>query len=206
MRERESRGWPIYASPTSRCLLYQTGIELGSYMSTERSYAIVLKDLEDRQRRCQEQVKRFTEELNSITQMITGLRQFILPSQDLPLSQSVQFTNGLEPEAAVTEKSGMYSGLSTRWAILYLLAENTTIPMGRSEIAKALTDGGIMSNAQSFASNVSAVLSGMANERKEVEQVESGYQITDHGREVWQGVKRTPQWNARTAYPAMATG
>ena len=97
--------------------------------------------------------------------------------------------------------SGSYSGLSTRWAILFLLAENSDgMPMGRGEIAKALTDGGITSSAQSFASNVSAVLSGMANDRKEVEQVTGGgYQITAHGRDVWEGIKRTAQWGSRIA-------
>ena len=68
--------------------------------------------------------------------------------------------------------------------------------------AQALTDGGTTSNAQNFSSNVSAILSGMVNQRHEVQQAtDGGYEITDHGREVWQGIRRTSQWNARQATP-----
>ena len=171
-------------------------------MCTEQSYAVVFKDLEDRHRKCQEEVKRATDELNMLTQMLASLRQFMPNAQqDLPLAPQAHSVH--DGKGSPGTKNGIYSGLSTRWAILYLLAENATSPMGRSEIAKALTDGGITSAAQSFASNVSAVLSGMANERKEVEQEASGgYQITDHGRDVWEGVKRTPQWNSRVPLAA----
>lgn len=171
-------------------------------MSTSDSYSIVLKDLEDRQRRCLEEIQRWSLEQKTIAQTITSLRQISLTQEVLPFAipQRNEVSSTVPQHSSLVPGLAVYSGLSTRWAILYLLAEHATGPLGRSEIAKALVDGGITSTAQSFASNVSAVLSGMVNDRKEVEQVENaGYRITGHGREVWEGVKRTPQWASRTS-------
>ncbi len=167
-------------------------------MSTEQSYDIVFRDLEARHRRYTEEIERLTEEQGAVAQTLIHLRQFCKSTQEsLPFQNS---RRGFESTALTAARTvGSYSGLSTRWAILYLLAENSSEALGRAEIAKALTEGGITSTARSFASNVSAVLSGMANERNEVEQVGSGgFQITAHGRDVWEGVKRTPQWSARS--------
>jgi len=91
-----------------------------------------------------------------------------------------------------------YAGMSVRWAILYLLSGKEQA-MTTDEIADVLKNGGVTSNAQRFAGNVSAILSGMRNERQEVEQVAEGYRITQHGRDVWEGIKRTPQWVERHA-------
>ena len=66
--------------------------------------------------------------------------------------------------------------------------------MGTAEISAALRAGGITSNAQNFTSNVSAVLSGMVNQRREIEQADNGFQVTEQGRAVWDGIKHTPQW------------
>ncbi len=52
--------------------------------------------------------------------------------------------------------------------MLALLAEDANGPLTTGEIADALQAGGMISNARSFASNVSAVLSGMNHEKKEV--------------------------------------
>ena len=173
-------------------------------MSTDQGYDIVLKDLEDRQRLCTEEIHRRTEEQKMLGQMISNLRQFISSaSQSTPVPQQApRSVNATEPRPSAAPRAAVYSGMSVRWAILYLLAENATGPMGRSEIAQALTDGGTTSNAQNFSSNVSAILSGMVNQRHEVQQAtDGGYEITDHGREVWQGIRRTSQWNARQATP-----
>jgi len=87
--------------------------------------------------------------------------------------------------------------MSVRWAILYLLAEYASGPMGTAEIAKALEEGGITSRGQNFRSNVSAIVSVMVNQRQELEQSGDGYQITQHGLDVWGGIKQTPQWLTR---------
>ena len=169
-------------------------------MSIDPSYQRVLNDLEIRRQHC-------LDELRMLESMISNLRQFVgVQAPSLAIHNSTvaptlrlpqPSASSLGPTETSAPRSRIYAGMSVRWAILYLLAENAIGPMGRSEIANALEAGGIVSSAQSFASNVSAVLSGMTNERKEVEQVVAGYQITAHGREVWEGIKRTPQWNAR---------
>jgi hypothetical protein len=155
-------------------------------MSIDQSYEHVLNDWQAHRQRC-------ANELKMLDGMIGNLRQFI----------SAQPATAVSSHTTDSVSTGQkYTGMSVRWAILYLLAEHTTSPTGRAEIAKALREGGITSNAQDFASNVSAVLSTMVNERREVEQVQdSGYQITQHGREVWAGIKRTPQWSSRVVTP-----
>lgn len=159
-------------------------------MSTEQSYDIVLKDLEERYRRC-------TEEQKMLSEMIANLRRFVASSGSPRLAppQPTPFRPTVAPTIAAPT-AGKFSGMSVRWAILYLLSE-TSGPLGTSEIAETLSKGGITSNAQRFAGNVSAVLSGMVNQRHEVEQIGSGYQITDQGRAAWEAIRRSPQWASR---------
>ena len=182
-------------------------------MSTEQSYEVVLKDLEEKHHHCGEMIQRYTDEQKALVEAISTIRRFVPTTQEaLPFPSPARETVTQErvsrkvmpPPAA--PGFGIYSGISTRWAILFLFAENATGPMGRTDIAKVLTDGGITSNAQSFASNVSPVSSGMAKERNEVEQVgDSGlYQITEHGREVWNGIKLSAQWRSRSVNNAQA--
>lgn len=167
------------------------------------NYDDVLKDLELRRNQCKEELRRLTEEARSLDQVIAGLRQLASPVGAEPDTA----TRAQRPPISELRSSpaAAYAGLSVRWAILYLLAEHALGPLGRTDIADKLHQGGITSAAQNFASNVSAVLSGMANARREVEQIGSGYQITPHGREVWEGIKRTPQWAARRSENRIAS-
>jgi len=67
-----------------------------------------------------------------------------------------------------------YAKFGVRWAILDLL-NNSPEGMSTSEIAEALTAGGIQTEAANFANNVSAVLSTtMKMSRKEVESLSDG--------------------------------
>jgi len=158
-------------------------------MSIDQNYDLVLKDLESKRLRC-------ADELKMLDQLISNLRSFVIrtatvsPHPDAtPSSQSpVPVPNGHTPT------NRCYAGMSVRWAILNLLCEHASGAMGTAEIAAALRDGGITSSAQNFTSNVSAVLSGMVNQRREIEQADNGFQITEQGRTVWDGIKHTPQW------------
>lgn len=149
-------------------------------MSTmNEHYEAVLHDLETRRAKCQK-------ELADIEQAIRGIRS-------LTASQAPLFAGTPQQD-----ESTKYAGISVRWAILNLLAEDAMAPMTTGAIAEALQRGGISSNAKTFASNVSAILSDMSKQRLEVEQAEGGgYQITPHGREVFQGIKLTPQYRNR---------
>ncbi len=108
-------------------------------------------------------------------------------------AQAALFGNGTTYSAT----SGKYSGMSVRWAILNLLAEDAIAPLPTAEVAATLQKGGISSGGKNFGANVSAVLSQMTNGRKETEQAEGGYCISEHGREVWDGIKKTEKYQNR---------
>ena len=144
-------------------------------MSSEemsKHYQAVLNDLEQRRQHCQK-------ELAELEQAIAFMRK------------------PFPPQAAHNVYPGKYSNMSVRWAILNLLAEDAAAPMPTSEVAEALQEGGISSRGKNFSSNVSAVLSQMTRERNETEQVGGGYRISEHGREVWEGIKNTEQYQTR---------
>jgi hypothetical protein len=81
--------------------------------------------------------------------------------------------------------NGRYAGMSVRWAVLNLLAEDAVGPMDTGAVAEALAAGGITSNGKSLAANVSAVLSDMKNARNEVTTTPNGWVITQAGKQGW---------------------
>jgi len=91
--------------------------------------------------------------------------------------------------SAVTLRSGKYSGMSVRWAILNLLNVDATGPMGTGEIAEALLRGGITSAGKNFNANVSAVLSNMNNVRNEVQSGDTGWVVAPAGRQAWAHIR-----------------
>lgn len=147
-------------------------------------YQAVLRDLEQRRTRLQAELKDVEETAGRIRKLMSPQVSLFGPTPTIPV-----------PSVAVSQSR--YSGMSVRWAILCLLAEDAPRPLGTGEIAQILRDGGITSQSRSFNSNVSAVLSVMANNRGEVETIEGGYRLTAHGRDVWNGIKLTPQYQNR---------
>ena len=101
---------------------------------------------------------------------------------------------------------GKFTGMSTRWAVLCLLSEDATGPLTTGEIADALVAHGMSSNAKSFAGNVSAVLSGMNHEKKEVQSGAEGWTITEKGKNAWIHIKASRQHKAEQAtQPSVTT-
>lgn len=147
----------------------------------------MLQEMELRRNHCLEEIK-------SIDQVMAGLRN-LLQNNELSAQGSLPLDPHKAPSAS--GKSRLYAGMSVRWATLYLLAEHATKPLPTSEITSIFEQGGITSGSKKFSANVSAVLSGMVNQRKEVEQVEGGYRITAPGRQVWEAIKSGPQWLSR---------
>jgi|SRR5271157_347088 len=150
-------------------------------------YNAVMRDLEQRISRCEQEMRGYRETLSQIRK---------LASAQTSLFVSAPTSN--VPSVAVSQ--ARYSGMSVRWAILCLLAEDAPKPLGTGEIARILTDGGITSRGAKFSSNVSAVLSGMKTREPapEVEDAENGgYRLTQHGRDVWNGIKLTAQYQNR---------
>ena len=88
-----------------------------------------------------------------------------------------------------------FDGMSVRWAILKYYNEFATDADGRgtTEIAEALTSGGVRSGSQNFVANVSAVVSVMKG-REELEFVDGKYRLTTRGRETWQTIKTSRKY------------
>jgi hypothetical protein len=98
----------------------------------------------------------------------------------------------LFPEVERAPARTKFQNISMRWAILWLLSESLG-PMQTPSIADALRDGGV-AERPNFNSIVSAILSQMAQKR-EVERIDSsGYQLTDDGRQIWEGVQRSEKF------------
>jgi hypothetical protein len=89
--------------------------------------------------------------------------------------------------------------MSVRWGVLKMMAEEATEPLKTAQMAVLLLEGGMKSAGKTFASNVSAVVSDMVNQRKELEAIgETGtYRITDNGRLAWAAIKHSPKYVSR---------
>jgi hypothetical protein len=150
-------------------------------------YHAVLRDLEVRRSRCQQ-------ELANLEQTINGIRNLLAKDASL-------FAQIPQP---VAPPLGKYSGMSVRWAVLAYLAEEAREPVATSVIAQALLDGGLTTRGRDFRSNVSAVISVMIRDRGEAENTENGYRITANGRAAWAAIQKTPQYRSRPMINAEA--
>jgi hypothetical protein len=149
-------------------------------------YQAVLRDLELRRSRCQN-------ELAELDQTIGGIKKLL--SSTASLFMATPATTAASQDRIVLPAAQKYAGMSVRWAILNLLAEDAPEPMRSSEIAIKLVEGGIISRGSDFAANVSAVISDMVNKRNEVERNdESAYSLSDNGRLAWAAIKHSPKY------------
>lgn len=90
-----------------------------------------------------------------------------------------------------------YANISVRLAVLSLMAEHAPEPLRTAEIVEALIAGGARQGGQNYSSNVSAVVSDMTKKKGELSVEDGKYTITDHGRDVWAGIKRSPTYKYR---------
>lgn len=91
------------------------------------------------------------------------------------------------------QPQGPFAGISVRWSVFLFLAEYARGPETSGVIADALRDGGSVSQAISFNSNVSAVLSQMAN-KGEVEKIGDRFSLTRKGMEAWHGISQSEKF------------
>lgn len=143
-------------------------------------YHAVLRDLEIRRSRCQQ-------ELGDLEQTISGIRKLLAKDASLFAHIPQQMPRPV----------GKYVGMSVRWAVLAYLAEEAKEPVPTSVIAQALLDGGLTTRGRDFSSNVSAVISVMIRDRGEAENTGGGYRITANGRAAWAAIQNTPQYRSR---------
>jgi hypothetical protein len=157
--------------------------EKEDFMSQIEHYRAVLEDL-------QKQRNLLNLKITEIDQAISSLHRLIPEDvkPDMPVQAHVK-THVVPIGQLSLGTVGRYSGMSVRWAILNLLSEDATGPMSTGEIAVALRQGGITSNAASFAGNVSAILSVMSRQKGEVSAVENGWVISPIGRQAWAHIR-----------------
>lgn len=101
--------------------------------------------------------------------------------------------------------SQIYAGMSIRWSVLMYLAEHAQQPVDVGNIADALREGGIVSKAQSFNSNVSAVLSQMAN-KDEVEKKGDLFYLTENGKSAWYAIRNSEKFQNRATEKESSEG
>jgi hypothetical protein len=143
-------------------------------MANLEQYRAVLSDL----------MKQRTElnfKIGEIDSAVAALSR-LMPNEPTPTAKDSQ-------QILPIAMSGRYEGMSTRWGVLALLSEDASVPLTTGEIAAALRAGGMISSAQSFAGNVSAVLSGMNHEKGEVVAGPNGWVISDKGKSAWIHIK-----------------
>lgn len=148
------------------------------------SYEAVLSDLELERDETIKQVSVLQARLKELHHGITTLTKRV--NSDAPNSSSSI------PSTAPTKR---YSAMSTRWAILDLLADSE--PKTTAEIADALKAAGIETRAANFANNVSAVLSTTMKEqhKEEVRQLSDGkWELTENGRSAIEHIRTTPKF------------
>jgi hypothetical protein len=147
--------------------------EKEEFMSQIEHYRAVLDDLQRQKNLYQFKIVELDNAIASLHRLIPDDAKEALPAA--PIANT----------PAVTVVRGKYAGMSVRWAILNLLAEDASHPMSTGAIAVALQQGGITSAGKNFAGNVSAVLSDMGRVRHEVLSGDSGWVITETGKSAW---------------------
>lgn len=91
----------------------------------------------------------------------------------------------------------IFAGISVRWAVLKLMADIAKGPMRSVQIADELQARGVRTGGQNFAANVSAVVSEMVHKKLELSVDDGRYQITEHGREMWDSIRQSRQYRSR---------
>lgn len=163
--------------------------------------AVLNAERAERERLCND-IKRLNAQLKQKDSVIAALMESLTAEQaaahalakPLPFAQPVGL--GTTPQGALPDNM-IYAGISVRWGILSLMSDHVSEPMGTADMAEALIAGGVRSGGVNFAANVSAVVSDMVKNRRELELTDGKYRITPHGREVWESIKVSRRYRTR---------
>lgn len=126
--------------------------------------------------------------LIQLDEVETVMKALAREEESLPRTPKIVF-----PEQ---QRDETYAKMSVRWAVFFYLAEHSNGPQPIGAIADALKAGGSYSKAQSFNSNVSAVLSQMAS-KSEIRKDDEGFSLTDHGKVIWHGIRNSEKFTNR---------
>lgn len=153
-------------------------------LDLKTSYEAVLNDLELERSEALQQISALQAHLKELQHSIATLTRRL--NSDAPASSS---------SIPSTAPSKRYAAMSTRWAILDLLAESE--PKTTAEIAESLKAAGIETRAVNFANNVSAVLTTTMKEqhKEEVRQLSDGrWELTENGKSAIEHIRTTPKF------------
>lgn len=134
--------------------------------------------------------QKLKKEYEEVELTLLGIRREIAA---LRVMQAPLFSEAERPERM------KFQNISMRWAILWFLSESVG-PLHTPNIADGLRAGGV-SERPNFNSIVSAILSQMG-QKGEVERTDSGHQLTDDGRQIWEGIQRSDKFLNRHTVPA----
>jgi hypothetical protein len=161
-------------------------------------YQAVLRDLELRRSRCKQELEELDNTIGGIKKLLSNQASlFVASPAPFPAANIAFKIATIAGASEVRIDHSRFTGMSVRWAILKLLAENTGAQPTAAEIAQALVDGGMNSKGKDFGSNVSAVLSDMKNKRSEVVNSAGTWDLTLTGHRAWEAIKSTPQYRER---------
>lgn len=124
------------------------------------------------------QIDDLSKKVDQLSGVIAGLQEML----ELPIERVA-----LKAESSA-EQDLPYKNMSMRWGVLNLLSEHTDHPLPTAEIAARLVAGGYPQSTN-FNSKVSAILSQMLS-KLEVAKDGQDWCIRQHGKEVWESIKR----------------
>jgi hypothetical protein len=154
-------------------------------MDNTNLYRQTLLDLQSRRSVCIDELKKLDSAIGALSATMTAAA-LIAPAPPPP------------PIAKPSDWKQRFSNMSVRWAVLNLFAEHSGLgsssnqPMTSAEVSAALLDGG---NVKALRPTVSAVISDMVNQRKELTADEGGgYALTDNGRAAWSAIAHSSRY------------
>jgi hypothetical protein len=158
-------------------------------------YRVALAELE-------EQRADYVNQINDLDAIIAGIKRQIvaLEGDQVVRAYAIASKTSARPAQVSPETSpDEFKGMSVRWGILKFFGERPDgFTATTAEIAQALETGGYETKGQRFVGNVSAVISSMKDKAGPEIASENGVcRLTDVGRQVWEGIRRSPRYANR---------
>jgi hypothetical protein len=163
-------------------------------MNNTDTYQRTLQDLQSRRSNCLEELQKLDSAITALSATMSATA-LIAPAPPPPPVHI----------AKPSDWKRRFANISVRWAVLKLFAEHLPIGMGietamtSAEVSASLLEGG---NDKASKANVSAVISDMVNQRKELVATENGgYALTDNGRAAWSAIAHSSRYLNRNNSP-----
>jgi hypothetical protein len=156
-------------------------------MDNTNLYQQTLHDLQTRRSSCLGELKKLDSAISALSATMTAAA-LIAPAPPPPPPPHI---------AKPSDWKQRFANMSVRWAILKLFAHSALDfdgdhPLTSAEVSAELLEGG---NMKALRPTVSAVISDMVNQRKELISNEAGgYTLTDNGRAAWSAIAHSSRY------------